>query len=125
MAQNPSEAFLFEGNYTLDLASNIKGGTEQGYAYLGNLDLNFTFDTEKLGLWEGGQFFVYLLNNHGNALSPLMGDFQVANNIEADPNSRLYEFWYQHHFKNGSLTLGQHNLNSVFAITETGGFFIL
>ena len=75
-------------------------------------------------MWEGGQFFVYLLNNHGNALSPLMGDFQVANNIEADSNSRLYEFWYQHHFKNGSLTLGQHNLNSVFAITETGGFFI-
>ena len=75
MAQNQSEAFLFEGNYTLDLASNIKGGTEQGYAYLGNLDLNFTFDTEKLGLWEVGQFFFYLLNNHGNALSPLIGDF--------------------------------------------------
>jgi len=124
VAQEPSESFLFEGAYTLDLASNIKGGTEQGYAYLGNIDLNFTFDTQKLGLWEGGQFFVYLLNNHGNALSPLMGDFQVANNIEADSNSRLYEFWYQHRFNNATLTLGQHDLNSVFAITDTGGFFI-
>ena len=124
MAQDSRDGFIFEGAYTLDLASNINGGIDQGFAYLGNIDLNVTFNTEKLGLWEGGQFYVYLLNNHGNSLSALMGDFQIANNIEAESNSRLYEFWYKHHFKNATITLGQHDLNSVFAISNSAGFFI-
>ena len=67
---------------------------------------------------------MYLLNNHGDSLSELMGDFQIANNIEADSNSRLYEFWYQHQFKNVKIILGQHNLNSIFLIANTKDFFI-
>ena len=98
-AQSSNKGMVFEGAYTLDLASNLKGGVDQGSAYLGNIDLTFTFDTEKLGFWKNGRFFVYLLNNHGNSLSDLIGDFQVANNIEANSNSRLYEFWYEHRFK--------------------------
>ena len=114
---------VFEGVYTLDLASNLKGGLDQGSAYLGNIDLMFTFDTEKFGFWKNGRFFVYLLNNHGNSLSDLIGDFQVVNNIEANSNSRLYEFWYEHHLENIKITIGQHNLNSIFAITEAGLIF--
>jgi|TARA_B110000238_G_C16142113_1_gene446918 porin len=124
VAQTSNEGIVFEGAYTLDLASNINGGLNQGVAYLGNIDLNLTFDSEKLGLWKGGRFYVYLLNNHGDSLSELMGDFQIANNIEADSNSRLYEFWYQHQFKNVKIILGQHNLNSIFLIANTKDFFI-
>ena len=123
-AQSSNKGMVFEGVYTLDLASNLKGGLDQGSAYLGNIDLIFTFDTEKFGFWKNGRFFVYLLNNHGNSLSDLIGDFQVVNNIEANSNSRLYEFWYEHHLENIKITIGQHNLNSIFAISESGLFFI-
>lgn len=123
-AQSSNKETVFEGVYTLDLASNLKGGLDQGSAYLGNIDLMFTFDTEKFGFWKNGRFFVYLLNNHGNSLSDLIGDFQVVNNIEANPNSRLYEFWYEHHLENIKITIGQHNLNSIFAISKSGLFFI-
>ena len=123
-AQSSNKGLIFEGVYTLDLASNLKGGLDQGSAYLGNIDLMFTFDTEKIGFWKNGRFFVYLLNNHGNSLSDLIGDFQVVNNIEANSNSRLYEFWYEHHLENIKITIGQHNLNSIFAISESGLFFI-
>ena len=123
-AQSSNKGMVFEGVYTLDLASNLKGGLDQGSAYLGNIDLMFTFDTEKFGFWKNGRFFVYLLNNHGNSLSDLIGDFQVVNNIEANPNSRLYEFWYEHHLENIKITIGQHNLNSIFAISKSGLFFI-
>jgi porin len=123
-AQSSNKGIIFEGAYTLDLASNLKGGVDQGSAYLGNIDLTFTFDTEKLGFWKNGRFFVYLLNNHGNSLSDLIGDFQIVNNIEANSNSRLYEFWYEHRLKNIKFIIGQHDLNSVFAITEAGRFFI-
>lgn len=123
-AQSSNKGMVFEGVYTLDLASNLKGGLDQGSAYLGNIDLMFTFDTEKFGFWKNGRFFVYLLNNHGNSLSDLIGDFQVVNNIEANSNSRLYEFWYEHHLENIKITIGQHNLNSIFAISKSGLFFI-
>ena len=123
-AQSSNKETVFEGVYTLDLASNLKGGLDQGSAYLGNIDLMFTFDTEKFGFWKNGRFFVYLLNNHGNSLSDLIGDFQVVNNIEANPNSRLYDFWYEHHLENIKITIGQHNLNSIFAISKSGLFFI-
>jgi porin len=124
-AQNAtSPAISFSGGYTFDLAANMSGGVKQGTAYLGNVDVNFELNTETLNLWKGGRFFMYLLNNHGNSLSALMGDFQVANNIEAESNTRLYEFWYEHKFQFWSVLIGQHDLNSTFAVSETGLFFI-
>ena len=123
-AQRQSKAILIEGGYTFDLAFNFKGGIETGSAFLGNIDLTFDFDTEALDLWEGGNFFVYILNNHGNSLSELLGDFQMADNIEAESNTRLYEIWYEQSYKSFSFLLGQHDLNSVFAKSETGLNFI-
>ena len=123
-AQKQSKTILIEGGYTFDLASNFKGGIETGSAFLGNIDLTFDFDLEALDLWAGGHFFVYLLNNHGNSLSELLGDFQMANNIEAESHTRLFEIWYEQSYKSFSFLLGQHDLNSVFAISETGLNFI-
>lgn len=122
--QEKKPVIEFSEAYTFDLASNLYGGVKQGNAYLGNVDLNFDFETERLNLWNRGHFFVYLLNNHGNSLSELMGDYQVANNIEAESHTRLYEIWYEHNFDFWSILIGQHNLNSVFAISEIGLFFI-
>ena len=124
IGQEKFPAVEFEGAYTFDLASNLYGGIKQGNAYLGNVDLSFDFDTERLKLWNRGHFFVYLLNNHGDSLSELMGDYQVANNIEAASHTRLYELWYQHNFDFWSFLIGQHDLNSVFAVSEVGLFFI-
>jgi len=123
-AQEIPPGFVFTGGYTFDLAANMQGGLKQGGAFLGNIDLNFEWDTEALHLWKGGHFFVYLLNNHGNSLSELIGDFQIANNIEAESHTRLYEIWYEQNFDFWSILMGQHDLNSVFAVSETGFFFI-
>lgn len=123
-AQKQAKGIQIEGAYTFDLAGNFNGGLKRGTAFLGNIDLTFDFDLEALDLWRGGKFFVYLLNNHGSALSELMGDFQVANNIEAESHTRLYEIWYEQQYKSWSFLIGQHDLNSVFAISETGLNFI-
>lgn len=124
LAQKPKKGITIESRYTFDFATNALGGIKSGTAYLGNLDLTVEFNTETLNLWEGGQFFSYLLNNHGNSLSSLIGDYQIANNIEAESHTRLYQFWYKQNFENWSILIGQHDLNSVFAITDTGSNFI-
>lgn len=123
-AQQNKNAFEFESAITSDFASNISGGVNQSSAYLGNIDLALTFDTEKAKLWKGGTAFIYVLNNHGRSISDIVGDFQGVDNIEALPNTRLYQFWYRQKIGNVSLTFGQHDLNSEFANTNYGSTFI-
>ena len=41
----------FSGAYTFDLASKHNGVMKQENANLGNVDLKFDFDTERLNLW--------------------------------------------------------------------------
>ena len=63
--KNKGKAFTFEAAYTGDFLYNMTGGNKQGFAYLGNIDLIVSFDTEKANLWKGGTLFAYGLNNHG------------------------------------------------------------
>jgi len=123
-AQETEKAFEFSAAYTGDFGRNFSGGLEQKNAYLGNLDVTASLDTEKANLWKGGTFFVYLLNNHGTSLSQYVGDLQGVDNIEADNHSRLYQFWYMQKFGKFSITIGQHDLNSEFSTTQYGGSFI-
>lgn len=117
-------AIEFNTAVTGDFGRNFSGGLEQGSAYLGNIDITATLSTEKANLWEGGTFFAYYLNNHGKSLSQYVGDMQGVDNIEANPHSRLYQFWYKQEFTNFSITIGQHDLNSEFCVSEYGVSFI-
>lgn len=123
-AQEREKAFEFSAAYTGDFGRNFSGGIVQKNAYLGNFDITGNFDTENANLWKGGTFFVYLLNNHGISLSQYVGDLQGVDNIEAEAHTRLYQFWYMQKFGKLSVTIGQHDLNSEFSVTEYGGTFI-
>ncbi len=118
------KTLTFNAAYTADFARNIKGGLEQNNAYLGNLDLTVSFDTENANWWKGGQFFAYILNNHGCSLSQYIGDIQGVDNIEAEANTRLYQLWYQQNFRSFSFLIGQHDFNSEFSSTEFGSTLI-
>jgi len=114
--------------YTVDYFSNTQGGTKREDTYLTNLDLTLDIDTQKIGLWNGGQIFVYLLENAGSEklTGSIIGDLQTVSNIEAPRAIRLYELWYQHHFLEGkfSFLFGFHDYNSEFDVTEYGGLYI-
>lgn len=116
--------FEFETGVTGDLASNFSGGAEQGFAYLGDVDITATFSTTNAGLWKGGTLFAYFLNTHGKSLSQYVGDLQGSDNIEADAHSRLHEFWYAQQLGNFTILIGQHDLNAEFCATEYGGAFL-
>jgi len=123
-AQNKEAFYIFETAVTNDFNTNISGGVKQGFSFLGNIDLILSFDTEKAKLWKGGQFFFYGLANYGDPLSEFVGDIQTTNNIEAENNVRLYQFWYKQSFNNFEIIIGQHDLNSEFASTDNGSLFI-
>ena len=122
------KGITFTAVYTGDSVSNTSGGLKRGTAYLGNLDLTMTVDTEKVGLWKGGTFFAYGLYNFGSNLATgkYVGDMQGVDNIEAPRLFKLFELWYDQHLFNDKLSArtGLYNLNSEFNVSQYGGLFL-
>jgi len=95
--------------------------------YHDNLDLMLTVDTEKAGLWPGGTLFIYGLRNHGGQPSQnVIGDLQVASNIEAPQQFIVEEAWYEQKLMHGKLSLlaGLRDVNNEFYISDYGTLFI-
>lgn len=55
----------FELIYVGEELELFSGGIREESNYEANIDFTITLNTELAGLWKGGTFFVYFLNNHG------------------------------------------------------------
>lgn len=122
--QNTS-AFNYTASYTGDMVNNLNGGIKTGSNYLGMAHIGLGFDTEKARWWKGGELCIDFMNTHGDTPSAnLIGDIQIASNIEAGNLSVLYELWYKQSFGKVSVTLGLQDMNSNYAVTENGGLFV-
>lgn len=114
--------------YKCEIWANLQGGISTGHTDMHNIDVTALFDTGRLGLWNSGEFFVYLLSNQGGVFltEDIVGDAQTVSNIEAPHSTRIYELWYEHHFFDERLSLlfGIHDLNSELAVTCNGSLFI-
>lgn len=118
-------AFTVEASYIGDNINNLSGGIKTGSAYLGMANLRVGWDVEKSGLWKGGQFYVNAANTHGaSPSSNLLGDMQVASNIDAGNHTYLQELWFKQTFGKVDFTLGLQDLNVEFASSEYGGLFM-
>ena len=117
-----------EFSYTGEFWANIQGGFKRKQTHLHNIDIAASLNTKRAGLWNNGTLFMHVLSNPGGKLltEEIVGDSQTISNIEAPHSTRLYELWYEHSFIDGRLSLlaGIHDLNSEFAVTEHGSFFI-
>jgi porin len=69
----------FDLRYTSFYQGLESGTGDQGYEYGGKMDALIKLDSEKLGLWEGGEFRVHLDYSHGNAPPNLGGAIFAAN----------------------------------------------
>lgn len=120
------ESFLTtDFSYTCDALSNMKGGLKTGTGYLGMIKIDITLDTEKASLWKGGKLFFSGMNTHGFEPSKkLIGDFHTVSNIEAGDNTFIHELWYKQNIGNCYIKLGITDLNTDFAVSEYGSFFI-
>ncbi len=117
--------FQFEASYIGDVVNNLSGGIKTGTRYLGMANIRAGFDTEKAGLWKGTFVYVNAANTHGAMPSAeLLGDMQVASNIEAGNHTYIQELWIKQNFKNVELTAGLQDLNVEFAASEYGGLFL-
>lgn len=112
-------------SWTGDMAMSVKGGLKRGTAYLGMASVNARLSTEKAGLWRYGTIAVTAAHTHGaTPSSELFGDAQISSNIEAGNRVFLMELWISQQFGSVELTAGLQDLNSVFALSESGGLYL-
>ena len=121
----PLSALQLKATYKGDFVSNFGGGISAGSTYLGLADLFLRFNTQKAGLWKGGDFLIRGANSHGGEPSVnLVGDFQGISNIEAGNHTFLYEIWFKQAILNVTVTIGLQDLNAEFANSEVNSLFL-
>jgi len=121
----PVSALQLKATYKGDFVSNFGGGISTGSTYLGLADLFLRFNTQKAGLWKGGDFLIRGANSHGGEPSVnLVGDFQGISNIEAGNHTFLYEIWFKQAILNVTVTIGLQDLNAEFANSEVNSLFL-
>ncbi len=126
------EAISGEYLYACDTFCVARGGSQTRGAikYIGNLDLIFNFDTEKLGAWEGGRFFLYLESVHGQTLSPhYVKDFEFYDEYEPFPRlgpvTQVTEYWLEQKVGDKlTFKIGKQDANRDFIYPEYGVDYI-
>lgn len=118
-------AYALAGALTLESVTNLEGGAKEGTRELANLDITLAIDTGQANWWNNGEWFVYVLGDTGKDPSEYTGDVQGISNIATDEALKIYEFWYQHSFADGSIKVlfGLHDYNSTFYSLDASGLY--
>jgi len=90
--------------------ANHLGGTRRRPRgrFTGSWDIETRLDTAKLGLWQGGAFFVHLEGSEGAGIDgPFVGSL-FGTNADADSTGgrrlQFSEYWYEHTLADGLVT---------------------
>ncbi len=125
LPEPPRRLFDFEATYTGDFAGNAMGGIKQGFGFLGYATMNITFNTEAAGWWKGGSLTVGGASTHGaTPTDSWLGDFQVADNIEAGNHIFLQNIYFQQNIGPVDITAGLHDFNAAYAFLDHASLFL-
>lgn len=114
-----------DGHFIGEGVSTISGGIKKGSALQSYTSIGLEASTGGLKLWKGGDFrLVGALTRGGNPSADLIGDFQVASNIEADNLAYFQEFWYKQRIDRWTFVVGLQDLNVFFVSSDAASLFI-
>src|SRR5215470_6074404 len=110
-----------------DNIGNVTGGTSLGAIHFGRFDLSVDADLEKLVGWTGLKFYANTYHLYGRGLSRnYIHNLATISEIEALPESRLYNAWFEQSFFNNRLSIkvGQQPADVEFFDSQTDDLFI-
>ena len=110
-----------------DNIGNVSGGTSRGAIHFGRFDLSVDADLEKMLGLTGLKFYANSYHLYGRGLSRnYIHNFATISEIEALPESRLYNAWFEQSFFNGKLSfkVGQQPADVEFFDSQTDDLFI-
>ncbi len=109
--------------YLLDTSVVVEGGARRGTAGRSLVDLNLTFDLERLLSVTGTTLFVDLHHLRGRNGSDDVGDLQGISNIDGEPVTELAEAWVESRLAADRVRLkaGKVDANTEFAYAAAAG----
>jgi porin len=122
-----SKGIDYSFTYIGEVLGNSSGGVKQGATYEGRLDATLDIDTDKLAGWKNGTIHAEAFQIHGRGLSGNnLLDLFTTSGIEAYPDTKLYELWYEHKFMDGKffVRLGQLAADTEFFLSQTATLFV-
>ncbi|MFO1108932.1 MAG: carbohydrate porin [Bradyrhizobium sp.] len=117
----------FGATFIADNIGNVSGGTSRGAIHFGRLDLSVDADLEKLAGWTGLKFYANTYSIYGRGLSRnYVHNLATISEIEALPDVRLYNAWFEQSFFNNRLSIkaGQQPADVEFFDSQTDDLFI-
>ena len=117
----------FSLQYTGEVFRGFDLADGKGSEYRGMVNLHFALDTEKMGLWPGGELFLDAQNGHGRGLSLSPGGVDLPiSNIDAEDYTQIYEYGIIQKFLDATVQfwLGKQDVNTIFSVNDFGGNFI-
>jgi porin len=109
---------------TSEVLANLTGGLRQGAIYEGVTDLSLNIDFRPAFHWRGVLFArAYQIHGRGLTLSNT-DNLNEISGIEALATTRLVELWYEQHFDNWRLRIGQQTIATEFLSPASGRLFV-
>jgi len=99
------KAIEMDFSYIGGVFGNMHGGERTGSTYMGLAEIGFTGDSEKLGLWKNGTFFVSGFFAQGPGITRYVGDYQDPVSFAYEIPAQLCEYWYLHRFFRDQLSV--------------------
>ena len=113
--------------YIGEVLGNPTGGYKRGATYEGRLDMQLDVEADKLAGIKDFAIHAQAYQIHGRGLSGnnLLDLFTVSN-IEAYPDTKLYELWGEQKFSDGKIfvRVGQLAADTEFFISQTATLFV-
>lgn len=120
-----NKVFDISSSLVIDQVNNLHGGLEKGSALLALFDFNLEYRPFRHGWLQNTTFTGHLLKTGGaNPSENLIGDVQIASNIEGRASRFIYELYVSQQLGSLNITAGLHDLNSVFMASDYASDFI-
>ncbi|AHB48352.1 porin [Hyphomicrobium nitrativorans NL23] len=114
--------------YTGEALRTLSGGSQQGTAFEGLVDIAVDTDLEKLVGWRGATTHIrafQIHNANGENAADYAGAISDPSNIDALATTRLFTVWLQQEVGDaGSIRVGQLAADDEFFISDTAGGLI-
>ncbi len=109
----------------IDNVVNTSGGIATGYTALGLFDFNVSYKPFNEGILKNTEFFGHVIKTGGGEPSgELIGDVQVASNIEGRSSRFVYQLLIKQRIGDFNLSFGLHDLNTEFMTSSYAGEYI-
>jgi porin len=114
-------------NYTGEVFYSFRLEPDKVTRYRDETNLRLTLDTEKLGLWKGGEFFINAQGGYGRGINVNADGVTLPiSNIDARNFAQISEYGLKQRLWAGAVQfiVGKQDVNAIFCVNTNGSYLV-